>query len=329
MDKRYQVFISSTYKDLENERRDIIQSVIELDCIPAGMELFPAVDEEQWAFIMKVMDDCDYYLLLLGGRYGSTDEDGISYTEKEFDYAVQKGIKVIALLHDNPGSLPYDKSETEPEFRDKLEAFREKVKRGRLIAQWSQPEELPALVMKNLAQNIKKYPAAGWIRATEHSPLDLLSEVNALRKKNNELSTQLEGLQGSPPVQTPLACGEDVVRLRVFHSLVNGKNESIEIEVSWNEIVSLIGPELFKYQSEDVISKLIQEYLCKKSGKTTYNWKLERDSFNMIKVQLFGLGYIGITAGPTHALFWILTATGKTALVEIRGIKVQQKSKAA
>ena len=87
MDKRYQVFVSSTYADLKQERQHVIQALIEMDCIPAGMELFPAADEEQWEFIKKVIDDCDYYLLVIGGRYGSVTSEGISYTEKEFDYA--------------------------------------------------------------------------------------------------------------------------------------------------------------------------------------------------------------------------------------------------
>ncbi|HJV93592.1 MAG TPA: DUF4062 domain-containing protein, partial [Azonexus sp.] len=82
MNKRYQVFVSSTYADLKDERQSVIQALMEMDCIPAGMELFPAADEEQWLFIKKIIDDCDYYLLVIGGRYGSTTSDGISYTEK-------------------------------------------------------------------------------------------------------------------------------------------------------------------------------------------------------------------------------------------------------
>ena len=82
MDKRYQVFVSSTFKDLEEERKHIIQTLMEMDCIPAGMELFPAADEEQWDFIKKVINDCDYYLLLIGGRYGSLSPEGIGYTER-------------------------------------------------------------------------------------------------------------------------------------------------------------------------------------------------------------------------------------------------------
>ena len=80
MDKRFQVFISSTYADLKEERQKVIQTVMETDCIPAGMELFPAADEEQWKFIQRVIDDCDYYILIIGGRYGSLTDEGVSYT---------------------------------------------------------------------------------------------------------------------------------------------------------------------------------------------------------------------------------------------------------
>ena len=104
---------------------------MEMDCIPAGMELFPAADEEQWAFIKKIVDDCDYYLLIIGGRYGSISSDGVSYTEKEYDYAVSKGMKVVALLHAKPLEIPVGKSEMDSQSRVKLESFREKVKQGR------------------------------------------------------------------------------------------------------------------------------------------------------------------------------------------------------
>jgi hypothetical protein len=96
INKRYQVFISSTYADLKEERRYVMQSLMEMDCIPTEMELFPATDEEQWIFIKKIIDDCDYYLLIIGGRYGSITDEGISYTEKEFDYAREKIYRLFA-----------------------------------------------------------------------------------------------------------------------------------------------------------------------------------------------------------------------------------------
>jgi hypothetical protein len=49
-------FDRSTNADPKDERRAVIQMVIQLDCIPAGMELFPASDDEQLAFIKHGRD---------------------------------------------------------------------------------------------------------------------------------------------------------------------------------------------------------------------------------------------------------------------------------
>jgi hypothetical protein len=161
MNKRYQVFVSSTYADLKEERQRVTQALMEMDCIPAGMELFPAADEEQWLFIKRIIDDCDYYLLIVGGRYGSVTSDGISYTEKEFDYAVSLGLRVIALVHGEPHNIPFGKSEQNPVLRDRLENFKEKVMTGRLIKFWKSLEELPGLVALSLSKTIKSHPAVG------------------------------------------------------------------------------------------------------------------------------------------------------------------------
>ena len=127
MDKRYQVFVSSTYQDQQEERAEVIRALLEIDCIPAGMELFPASDEAQFDLIKRVIDDCDYYIVIIGGRYGSTDEKGLSYTEKEFDYAVEKEIPVMVFPIEDPETIPVGKSEIEEPARTKLIAFREKA----------------------------------------------------------------------------------------------------------------------------------------------------------------------------------------------------------
>jgi hypothetical protein len=161
MEKRCQVFVSSTYADLQEERSHVFRTLIEMDCIPAGMELFPAIDEEQFEFIKKVIDDCDYYLLIIGGRYGSLTPEGLSYTKKEYDHAIERGIKVIAFLHENPDNLPVAKSEIDVTSRQKLREFREEVSKGRLVQFRNSATELPGLVALSLSRTIKTYPAEG------------------------------------------------------------------------------------------------------------------------------------------------------------------------
>jgi hypothetical protein len=66
--KRYQIFVSSTQADLRNEREAIINELTKVGYIAVGMEQFPATDEEQMDFIRPVIDESDYYIVVIKGR---------------------------------------------------------------------------------------------------------------------------------------------------------------------------------------------------------------------------------------------------------------------
>src|SRR6267378_2581740 len=93
----YKVFVSSTFRDLREERSEVQKALLKLNCLPIGMELFPAADDETWEFIKEQINDADYYLVLVAGRYSSLASDGISFTEKEYDYARQQNIPSIGF----------------------------------------------------------------------------------------------------------------------------------------------------------------------------------------------------------------------------------------
>ena len=163
--KKYQVFISSTYNDLIDERREVIQALLELDCIPTGMELFQASDMDQWNWIKQVINDCDYFIVIIAGRYGTIHEDyGISYTEMEYRYALEIKKPIIGFLYKNIDALPVSKSETDPEIKKKLSEFRSFVSR-KLIKYWSNEYELSGAVTRSVIQIIKTVPMPGWIKA--------------------------------------------------------------------------------------------------------------------------------------------------------------------
>ena len=74
MEKKYQIFISSTYKDLIEARSKVRDAILSMMHFPVGMEMFNAADEEQWEIIQETIDSSDYYVLILGQRYGSVSE---------------------------------------------------------------------------------------------------------------------------------------------------------------------------------------------------------------------------------------------------------------
>ncbi len=54
MKKKYQVFISSTYRDLKEERIAVTLYLLDNDCIPVGMEQFPASNMSQMDYIKTI-----------------------------------------------------------------------------------------------------------------------------------------------------------------------------------------------------------------------------------------------------------------------------------
>lgn len=326
MNKRYQVFVSSTFADLREERSKVITTLMEMDCIPSGMELFPAADEEQWEFIKKVIDDCDYYLLIIGGRYGSTTSEGISYTEKEYNYAVSQGMQVIALLHKNPDKIPIGKSEKDPTLRDRLNNFRDQVSSNRIVKFWENAEELPGLVALSLSKTIKTHPATGWIRAdsVNNNP-ELLSEINELRKKNEELEKTLEEYTDKPDYSI-----ENLAELKAKFKIkgkykVHGDFKRWETSVSWSKIFSLIAPMLIGKPNDKAVKPKLARHIFDLTGKSSYSVTIDEQDYQSIKIQLKALNLVDIkylkTTSGGMALFWILTKKGEQKMMELRSIK--------
>jgi hypothetical protein len=186
MEKRYQVFISSTYSDLQDERQEVMQALLELDCIPSGMELFPAANDDQWTLIKKVIDDCDYYMVIISGRYGSIGHNGQSYTEMEYRYATEIGKPILGFIHADPGQIPAHKCETSDEGKKKLNAFRELVKE-KMCRYWNNPSDLGSQVSRSLIKLIKSNPGIGWVRGNLIPDESSTAEILKLRKQVEEL----------------------------------------------------------------------------------------------------------------------------------------------
>lgn len=182
-DKKYQVFISSTYEDLVKERRVVEETVIISGDFPVQMESFPATDKDQFEFIKTLIDRCDYYILIVAGRYGSIADDGLSYTEKEYRYAVEKGVPVLVMLHKERGGLRKDKSESTPEGQAKLESFIREISTGRMVKLWDDIASLQIGAMHALTHAKAVHPRPGWVRGDGVASVEVLEELRQARKE--------------------------------------------------------------------------------------------------------------------------------------------------
>ena len=201
MEKKYQFFISSTYEDLREEREKAIFTILSMEQFPVGMELFSAADDDQWEVISQTIDTTDYYVLIIGNRYGSIipegePDAGISYTEKEFNYAVGKHIPILAFLMDE--SIAASKGSTEtPDVVAKLYEFKKKVKTGRFVKFFKNSDELSTLLSQSIFKAMRRGDRPGWVRATDFSIeeshariLQLTDRVHVLESLNADLKLE-------------------------------------------------------------------------------------------------------------------------------------------
>ena len=343
MEKKYQVFVSSTYRDLTTERQEVIQALLELDCIPVGMELFPAADDDQWTLIKRLVDDCDYYILIIGGRYGSLNKNGISYTQMEYEYALSKGIPVISFLHKNPDNIPIGKCEKDPELILKLNAFKELAQK-KMCRFWEGAADLGSQVSRSLVKLIKDKPSVGWVKASMLPSQDAINEILDLKSEIELLKIELEKTKNIAPEGTEdLEQGEDIVKFSYqFNArstdwrIDRDKYYDATVEFTWNEVFAEISPLLIDEASESslrskingLIEKKRFEYLNNKYSKQDripQEFKIEDSDFQTLKIQFRALGMISesIKKRGVHDKnkFWRLTPFGDNVMTKLRAIR--------
>lgn len=163
-EKRYQIFISSTYEDLKAERKAVFEKIVKMKNMPEGMENFPASNRPPFEYIKRMIDESDYYILIIGGRYGSLDEDGVGYTEKEFIYAEERKIPILVFVHQSPENLPEKKRETTSKNQKLFKDFKKKAEKY-LRCSWQTRNKLAEYVETSLKAAYTTDPATGWVRA--------------------------------------------------------------------------------------------------------------------------------------------------------------------
>jgi hypothetical protein len=339
-EKRFQVFVSSTFRDLEEERQEVMHALLELDCMPAGMELFPAANDSQWNLIKKVIDDCDYYILILAGRYGSIGPEGQSYTEMEYRYALSIGKPVIAFVHRDTGKIPVEKSETAGDGVEKLKLFRTLVE-TRLCKQWSSAQELGSVVSRSLIQLIKSTPAIGWVRANELADREATQELLRLRRKVEELQQEIATSRISAPQgASELAQGD---QKHTFNFIFRSKDTQYTTKswtssflASWNSVFSAIAPHMINEAKEVEIKNALNLFIesenherLRKSPRfkdqSLSGFQLDLDDFQTIKVQFRALGLIAKSeknrSVKDAGTYWTLTPYGDQIMTQLRAIR--------
>lgn len=242
MKRRLQIFVSSTYTDLLPERQAAVSAILKAGHIPAGMELFTAGDRSQMETIKQWIDESDVYMLILGGRYGSVEKtSGMSYTELEFDYAVQQSKPLFAVVITESaleakvkaGGTVYMERENPKE----LELFRQKVL-SNISSFFDDPKDIKLCVHESLADFAATRDLKGWVSADEViDTKPLFDEIRKLAEENRQLKESLAEQEKRASSQTTKANESfqelrkvlSAIDVKIPASLANGKETKIDL----------------------------------------------------------------------------------------------------
>jgi hypothetical protein len=256
----------------------------------------------------------------------------VSFTEKEYAYAVEQSKVVLAFLHGDLGSIPVAKSDTDPSLVNRLNAFRSKTSKGRLVQFWKARDDLKAKIITSLAKAMNESPGVGWIRGNAAATEDLLQQITTLRARYDALSTEAQKLRAEliPRVENLADFGSTFnVRFSVseydrFTS--KHKTHNTSYSVTWSEIFAAVGPFFIRPGVPTLIGSLIIGYLKEnrhidKDG--TYNI-FESDQ-NTIKMQLFAYGLTHLYSAEEKSggviEFMSLTDKGTRQLIESMSVR--------
>jgi hypothetical protein len=336
-ERRYQVFVSSTFVDLIDERRKVLEAILETQSFPAGMELFPSADDEQFEFIKREIESSDYYIVIVAGRYGSLAPDGLSFTEKEYNYALELGKPVMAFLHKDLGELKGKALEATEEQRKRLDAFRSKVSAGKLVNFYTNPDQLKAQALHALNSAFRLKPQTGWVRATNARRVEDLEEITHLQKRLMELEAEVLRLrEANADPRRLLGSGTDVVDFKFalrspLPPQPGGGPPVWEVQISctWDEILL----ELFRPRESMIYDQRARErfldFIFRQITHSLLRSEIERTAapappnrpdlllesidaaFDRIAAHFSGLGYVRMTIPNAD---WELTQDGLTRL---------------
>lgn len=213
--EKYQVFISSPFHGLLEQRKAAIQSVINWEHIPIALENFSPQVQKDLDVIIKAVKNCQIYILIIGHRYGSIIRDknitrgrDISYTQFEFEKAIEIGLVPLVFMKRYEEACDEIKSDDailnkEIEM-DRLKSFHNLIYEKKIYYRpWNDNTNLEEVCGRALKTAIveKEVKLPGWIRAGEGKNtkkvqmalnnifvLDMIDNINSFEKLDERCS---------------------------------------------------------------------------------------------------------------------------------------------
>lgn len=260
LDKRYQVFITTSGKEMQPERMVVSQTLIGMGFFSWGLEQRTPLST---AFARRQIDDCDYVLLLLGSQYGEQSVSGVSYLNLEYIYAVTKQKPIIVFMHESPDSREAYLKEENPVLKNKFNEFRNQLqKEVEQVITYRTLRDLELAVRSYLPQMLERYPVVGWVRPQSIQVLQ--DEVDHLKSKLAKVSVEQGSKDTDPFLTLPKVSWHDVFNFDYrVHAYQDGNFKELTPlrEMTWAELLKILSIDFRQPMPEDFFSKVLNEYL--------------------------------------------------------------------
>lgn len=182
----YNVFLSSTGKDLAEYRKGAIEVCNRLGLVPIGMEFFEAMGKGASEGSKRKLDGADVYVGIFAHRYGYTEQGyDKSVTEIEFDYAGDD-LKLDRLCFVIDPDYQWLPSRIDFANYDKLTTFKTKIN-SLIRDQFTTVEDLKLKLFQALV---------AWRQEREHAPAaeSLANQSPADRASTPRMDRMMFGL---------------------------------------------------------------------------------------------------------------------------------------
>ena len=251
---------------------------------------------------------------------------------------------MIAFLHKDPECLPGAKLEKSQKMRKKLNDFR-KLAQRKMCKLWETPDGLGLAVSSSLVKLTKRHPGVGWVRGDRLPSENVEKEIVRLRRRVEELESELEITATRPPVGSEeLDQGEDRIRLQFslyvrprgqkWDDETNRDNYEVESTATWNDLFACVAPlmidECQEWSLRVPIDKLAKEAQKKKiaslSGtREAHSFSISKENFQTILIQFRALGLISQSVKKRSLrdtyTYWKLTKYGDALMTNLRALR--------
>lgn len=256
LDTRYQIFISTSGRDMQPERMVLSQTLVGMGFFAWGLEHRTPLTT---TLARRQIDECDYVILLLGSQYGEQAISGVSYLSLEYEYALSQAKPIIVFMHEQPENREIDLQETHPQLKDKFLAFRKKLlHEAEHIFYFKTPRELELAVRLNIPLMVEQHMGQGWVPA--HQAQQLQDEIRLLRSK----ILQLEQRVTEPSTQLNEVAPQDIFafeyQIQAFQD-GNFKELKRQRQMTWSQLLSVLAKRFETAMPEENFATCLNEYL--------------------------------------------------------------------